>query len=544
MGAKSRIVGIVLSLAVLLPLPASAWAPDAGTGASRPDGPRDVEPAPVSTPVRTTPHADWVDSQNGWAVTVTVSRGHAREPGRTTSEVITAGSATASGGVPAVVLQAYRDAASDLARLDPGCHLDWTLLAAIGQVESNHGRYGGAVVGADGLTSPRILGLPLNGVGPVAAIRDTDGGAYDGDTVWDRAVGPMQFIPSTWAAVASDGDGNGVSDPNDIHDAALGAAVYLCAGDADLSDPADLRAAVLRYNHSDAYADLVLALMERYRTGTTPTLPVGPTASGPDVPGTSVGGALGGRENSGRENGPQDEPGPSDRPAPRDEPGRLHGRETPRDDRPAEPDPSESPTPPAEPSEPSTPQPDEQPGTTPTEGEPPTDEQPGTAPTEGEPPTDEQPAATPTEDEPPTDEQPAATPTEDEPPTDEQPGTAPTEDEPPTDEQPAATPIEGEQPTDEETGSTPDEGPAEPVRETLTGELARVAGGGWTVGGSAVHVADTSRSAPADLDGDGTVETLGNELAGLESTEVTVTGTVDHEVLRVEAVGEHALDQP
>ena len=83
-------------------------------------------------------------------------------------------------------------------RADPGCHLPWTLLAGIGRVESDHGRYGGSVLGNDGVPRPAIVGVALNGKGPVAAIHDTDNGAFDGDTVWDRAVGPMQFIPSTW----------------------------------------------------------------------------------------------------------------------------------------------------------------------------------------------------------------------------------------------------------------------------------------------------------------------------------------------------------
>ena len=82
----------------------------------------------------------------------------------------------------------------------PGCGLPWTLLAAIGRVESDHGRYGGSELGFDGRPQPAIVGIALNGQGPVRAIADTDGGQWDGDRVWDRAVGPMQFIPGTWAA--------------------------------------------------------------------------------------------------------------------------------------------------------------------------------------------------------------------------------------------------------------------------------------------------------------------------------------------------------
>ncbi|MGZ4486054.1 MAG: lytic transglycosylase domain-containing protein, partial [Nocardioidaceae bacterium] len=95
-------------------------------------------------------------------------------------------SAMTDTGIPAAALRAYHDAATTLAREDPTCRLPWTLLAAIGRVESDHGRYGGSVLSADGVSHPSIIGIPLNGAGPVAAIRDTDGGRLDGDTVWDR----------------------------------------------------------------------------------------------------------------------------------------------------------------------------------------------------------------------------------------------------------------------------------------------------------------------------------------------------------------------
>ena len=77
----------------------------------------------------------------------------------------------------------------------------------------------------------------------------------------------MQFIPSTWSVVGVDADGDGQRNPQDIDDAALATAVYLCSGDDDLSTDAGQRAAVYRYNHSQAYVDLVLAIMTAYLAG-------------------------------------------------------------------------------------------------------------------------------------------------------------------------------------------------------------------------------------------------------------------------------------
>ena len=170
-----------------------------------------------------------------------------------------AGTGTASvtgGAVPATVFAAYRNAETELARSEPGCGLRWQLLAAIGQVES--GQAGGGRVTSDGTTVTPILGPRLDG-GAFAVVRDTDGGAYDGDAVYDRAVGPMQFIPSTWARWGTDGNGDGRADPDNVFDAALAAGRYLCAGGRDLSDPAGLDRAVLGYNHSAAYLRTVRA---------------------------------------------------------------------------------------------------------------------------------------------------------------------------------------------------------------------------------------------------------------------------------------------
>jgi len=168
--------------------------------------------------------------------------------------------------VPEAALKAYQNAAHALSLSDPGCQLPWTLLAAIGRVESSHGRFAGSVLSTDGVARPEIIGIALNGVGPVAAISDSDGGRLDGDTTWDRAVGPMQFIPTTWAWAGRDGDGDGVKNPHDMDDAALAAGDYLCAG-SSVSTAQGMKAAIFRYNPSDDYVRLVRAFERGYSTG-------------------------------------------------------------------------------------------------------------------------------------------------------------------------------------------------------------------------------------------------------------------------------------
>ena len=112
-------------------------------------------------------------------------------------------------GIPARALEGYRRAEQLLATGDPSCHLDWALVAAIGRVESAHGSFGGNRLGTDGVARPGIVGIALDGSRGTARITDTDGGRWDGDGRFDRAVGPMQFIPGTWRSVGVDADGDG-----------------------------------------------------------------------------------------------------------------------------------------------------------------------------------------------------------------------------------------------------------------------------------------------------------------------------------------------
>lgn len=212
------------------------------------------------------------------------------KPG-SSSNLPAAGSAEA--GIPASVLAAYKQAERTVATTDPSCRLPWQLLAAIGKVESGQAR--GGRVDANGTASPRILGPALNGQG-FALIKDTDGGAYDGDAVHDRAVGPMQFIPSTWASWGQDANGDGRKDPNNIYDAALAAGRYLCANDRDLALAADLDQAVLSYNRSTEYLRTVRSWYSYYQRGTheipdgTGTLPSTPSTPTPSPsPGTGSG---------------------------------------------------------------------------------------------------------------------------------------------------------------------------------------------------------------------------------------------------------------
>ncbi|MDQ2748021.1 MAG: lytic murein transglycosylase [Actinomycetota bacterium] len=198
----------------------------------------------------------------------------------------TQGSALASDGIPNTALLAYQRAADRERLLDPACGLTWPLLAGIGRAESDHGRFAGATLHSDGISTPRVIGIPLNGNG-TARILDTDGGRLDGDTVYDRAVGPMQFIPSTWAGYGVDGNGDGVVDPFNIFDAAAAAAKYLCSTGGDLATLAGQMSAVRVYNDSDAYITEVLQLEAIYASGvpglTVPVVPTDPRPAPPQV---------------------------------------------------------------------------------------------------------------------------------------------------------------------------------------------------------------------------------------------------------------------
>jgi membrane-bound lytic murein transglycosylase B len=167
-------------------------------------------------------------------------------------------------GVPPRALLAYGRAEIATRQAQPGCRVTWATLAGIGRVESNHGQFGGAVLTDAGLPSKPIVGVPLDGSGGFREVKDTDGGRYDGDSKVDRAVGPMQFIPSTWQRWASDGNGDGKADPQQIDDAALAAARYLCAGGRDMASAKGWWDGLWSYNRSVEYAQKVFALADGY----------------------------------------------------------------------------------------------------------------------------------------------------------------------------------------------------------------------------------------------------------------------------------------
>jgi hypothetical protein len=156
--------------------------------------------------------------------------------------------------IPAIVLDAYQRAAVAANVTYPSCHLDRALLAAIGQVESGHAHNGNVLPNGD-LLAP-IYGPALNGANGTALI---SGG-------WARAMGPMQFIPSSWSAWGVDGNGDGKADPQNVYDATLAAAHYLCAG-RDLSTWPGMTDAVYSYNHSSHYVDVVMSWFLAYRQG-------------------------------------------------------------------------------------------------------------------------------------------------------------------------------------------------------------------------------------------------------------------------------------
>lgn len=219
---------------------------------------RRLEPVPENVPPQAPPAVQEIDI-------------HA--PGRT-ADALAAWSADLekATGISGQALRAYGNAELIAREAWPECHLKWNTLAGIGWVETRHGTYNGnwfnpSKLDAAGYPQPPIVGIPLDGNNGTAEIPDTDGGAVDGDSTHDRAVGPLQFIPESWRRHGSDANGDGQADPNQIDDAAIGAASLLCANGRDLDDERDWMNAVYAYNYSQDYLRRVAAAANSYAIG-------------------------------------------------------------------------------------------------------------------------------------------------------------------------------------------------------------------------------------------------------------------------------------
>ncbi|MCW2511246.1 MAG: hypothetical protein JWR11_288 [Mycobacterium sp.] len=168
--------------------------------------------------------------------------------------------------IPGVALSAYRNAERMMASAYPGCGVSWNLLAGIGRIESGHA--GGGATDPQGTSIGGIFGPALDGTlaGNEVIVQSVQAGRV----TYARAMGPMQFLPSTWARYASDGNGDGKADIQNVYDASLAAARYLCSGNLNLRDRSQVLSAILRYNNSMAYAQNVLGWAAAYATGVAP----------------------------------------------------------------------------------------------------------------------------------------------------------------------------------------------------------------------------------------------------------------------------------
>jgi membrane-bound lytic murein transglycosylase B len=169
--------------------------------------------------------------------------------------------------MPVIALEAYAYAAKVAEVENPSCHLAWTTLAGIGMVESHNGTYHGATIAPNGDVTPPIRGVRLDGSNGNLEIVDGDGGQGDGDPIYARAMGPMQFIPETWRLYGVDANNDGMVNADNIDDAALSAAGYLCFRGRDLATPQGWMKALRAYNLSDRYARTVRDWATAYAQG-------------------------------------------------------------------------------------------------------------------------------------------------------------------------------------------------------------------------------------------------------------------------------------
>ncbi len=202
--------------------------------------------------------------------------------------------------IPMIALNAYQNAERMMASAFPACGISWNLLAGIGRIESMHAN--GGATDVSGAAVRPIYGPALDGTLPGNEVIEMS--RSSNRVVYARAMGPMQFLPGTWSRYASDGNGDGKADVQNVFDASLAAARYLCSGGLNLRDQSQVMTAILRYNNSMAYAQNVLGWAAAYATGVVPvnlppiTGPIPPLADahldnyqglGPGLPMTALG---------------------------------------------------------------------------------------------------------------------------------------------------------------------------------------------------------------------------------------------------------------
>ncbi len=237
-----RALRAVTGVAVVGTVMAGCASDGAGEEDSPPEAPQQVLPEPA---------AEHTDSTEDVAITELADADWVSE----TAE---------KHAIPQRAMAAYAGAASKIAETQSECNLGWNTLAGIGSVETSHASIDDSGLDAQGVAEPEIIGPALDGSEEVMEVPDTDQGKYDDDDEWDRAVGPMQFLPETWETYAVDGNQDGKTDPQQIDDAVLTAGIYLCETADDFNDDEEWLQAVTTYNQSTDYARDVARIATSY----------------------------------------------------------------------------------------------------------------------------------------------------------------------------------------------------------------------------------------------------------------------------------------
>lgn len=237
-----RVVRSIAGIAVVGTIMAGCASDSAGDEDPPPEAPQQVLPEP---------DAEHTDNTEDVAITELADADWVAE----TAE---------ENAIPLRAMSAYAGAALRIAETQPECNLGWNTLAGIGSVETSHASIDDSGLDAQGGAEPAIIGPVLDGSEEVMEVPDTDQGEYDDDDDWDRAVGPMQFLPETWESYAVDGNQDGQTDPQQIDDAVLTAGTYLCETADDFSDDEQWLQAVTTYNQSTDYARDVARIATSY----------------------------------------------------------------------------------------------------------------------------------------------------------------------------------------------------------------------------------------------------------------------------------------